>query len=167
VVNVSSPNTPGLRALQDRSFLEKILTGLQKRNQEMKNPKPIFLKIAPDLEWSQVDEVIELVLAIGLDGLVVSNTTIRRDSLLTAPNAVSRMGAGGLSGAPLQERNTTLLQYIHQKTNGKIPLIASGGIFTATDAAEKFKAGASLVQVWTGFVYEGPAIAKNISEGTI
>jgi dihydroorotate dehydrogenase len=167
VVNVSSPNTPGLRALQDRSFLEKILTGLQMRNQEMKNPKPIFLKIAPDLEWSQVDEVIELVLAIGLDGLVVSNTTIRRDSLLTAPNAVSRMGAGGLSGAPLKERNTTLLQYIHQKTNGKIPLIASGGIFTATDAAEKFKAGASLVQVWTGFVYEGPAIAKNISEGTI
>lgn len=164
VVNVSSPNTPGLRALQDKNFLQKILTLLQERNKQKQQPRPIFLKIAPDLHPEQVDEVIELVLAIGLDGLVVSNTTISRAGLITEENAVSRMGAGGLSGAPLKEKNTTLLQTIAAKTKGKIPLIASGGVFTAADAAEKINAGATLVQVWTGFIYEGPGIAKNIVE---
>lgn len=164
VVNVSSPNTPGLRALQDKNFLHKILTLLQEKNNQKTNPRPIFLKIAPDLTNEQVDEVIELVIAIGLDGLVVSNTTISRQGLITEENTVSRMGAGGLSGAPLKEKNTTLLQYIHQKSAGKIPLIASGGIFNAADAQEKFNTGASLVQVWTGFIYEGPGIAKKIVE---
>ncbi|MFM1858430.1 MAG: hypothetical protein RLZ05_1490 [Bacteroidota bacterium] len=164
VVNVSSPNTPGLRALQDKNFLHKILTLLQEKNKSKPQPRPIFLKIAPDLSKEQVDDVIDLVLAIGLDGLVVSNTTISREGLITNENTVSRMGAGGLSGAPLKEKNTSLLRYIHQKTAGKIPMIASGGIFNAADAKEKVEAGASLVQVWTGFIYEGPGIAKNIVE---
>lgn len=169
VVNVSSPNTPGLRALQEKEALEKILTHLQTRNKNKPNPKPIFLKIAPDLNQNQVDDVLALALSIELEGLVVSNTTISRDNLLTHANKISRIGAGGLSGAPLKEKNTALLQYIHNKTAGKIPLIASGGIFSAEDALEKREAGASLVQVWTGFIYEGPGIAKKICQanGTV
>ena len=164
VVNVSSPNTPGLRALQEKEALQRILTHLQSLNKNKPNPKPIFLKIAPDLNSSQVDDVIELAMAIGLEGLVVSNTTISREGLTTEPNKISRMGAGGLSGTPLRERNTALINYINQKTQGQIPLIASGGIFSAKDAKEKRVAGASLVQVWTGFIYEGPAIAKKICQ---
>lgn len=165
VVNVSSPNTPGLRALQDKEALQKILTQLQQLNRQKKIQRPLFLKIAPDLQPAQVDDVIALAIEIQLDGLVVSNTTIDRQPLLTDPNEVSRIGAGGLSGAPLKEKNTALLNYISQRTQGKIPLIASGGIFTAADAAEKLSAGASLVQVWTGFVYEGPGIANHICKG--
>lgn len=162
VVNVSSPNTPGLRALQEKDSLQKILTLLQQRNREKEIQRPLFLKIAPDLTPAQVDDVITLALEIQLDGLVVSNTTISREGLLTDENQVSRIGAGGLSGAPLKEKNSLLLHYIAERTRGKIPLIASGGIFTAADAKEKQAAGATLLQVWTGFVYEGPAIAKNI-----
>jgi dihydroorotate dehydrogenase len=162
VVNVSSPNTPGLRALQDKESLHKILTHLQKCNQQKIKSKPIFLKIAPDLSPAQVDDVIELALSISLDGLVVSNTTISREGLQSEENKITRIGAGGLSGAPLKKRNTQWIHYIHEKTKGTIPLIASGGVFTAADAQEKIEAGAQLVQVWTGFVYEGPGIAKNI-----
>ncbi|MFZ9695983.1 MAG: quinone-dependent dihydroorotate dehydrogenase [Chitinophagaceae bacterium] len=162
VVNVSSPNTPGLRALQDKESLQKILTHLQKINQQKTTPKPIFLKIAPDLTQSQVDDVVELALLISLDGLVVSNTTISREGLQSEENKITRIGAGGLSGAPLMKRNTQWLRYIYEKTKGTIPLIASGGVFTAEDAKEKINAGAQLVQVWTGFVYEGPGIVKNI-----
>ncbi|MFM8710346.1 MAG: dihydroorotate dehydrogenase (quinone), partial [Sphingomonadales bacterium] len=165
VVNVSSPNTPGLRALQEKESLHKILTLLQQRNREKSIQRPLFLKIAPDLSPAQVDDVIALALEIELDGLVVSNTTISREGLLTDANQVSRMGAGGLSGVPLREKNTSLLQYITARTQGAIPLIASGGIFTAADAQEKMAAGATLLQVWTGFIYEGPAIAKNICSG--
>ena len=162
VVNVSSPNTPGLRALQEKDSLKKILTLLQQRNNEKEIQRPLLLKIAPDLSPSQVDDVIALALEIKLDGLVVSNTTIERSGLSTEANRVSRIGAGGLSGAPLREKNTALLRYITERTGGTLPLIASGGIFTAADAIEKTKAGATLVQVWTGFIYEGPVIAKNI-----
>lgn len=162
VVNVSSPNTPGLRALQDKESLRKILTHLQRCNQQKTKPKPLFLKIAPDLTPEQVDDVIELALSISLDGLVVSNTTISREELHTEENKITRIGTGGLSGAPLKKRNTDWIRFIHAKTNGAIPLIASGGIFNAEDAREKMEAGADLVQVWTGFIYEGPAIAKNI-----
>lgn len=162
VVNVSSPNTPGLRALQERDSLQKILTLLQERNRQKQIQRPLFLKIAPDLSTAQVDDVIALAIDIKLDGLVVSNTTISREGLLTHENQISRMGAGGLSGAPLREKNTSLLRYIAERSQGAIPLIASGGIFTAADASEKRAAGATLLQVWTGFIYEGPAIAKNI-----
>jgi dihydroorotate dehydrogenase len=162
VVNVSSPNTPGLRELQEKDSLKKILSNLQTQNAKTKKPKPILLKIAPDLSWQQIDDVIALALEIKLDGLVATNTTISREELRTNYSKLTTIGNGGLSGLPLQKHSTEIAQYIYQKTNGQIPIIASGGIFTSTDAQEKINAGASLVQVWTGFIYEGPAIVKNI-----
>lgn len=162
VVNVSSPNTPGLRELQEKDSLRKILTNLQSINIKYQNPKPILLKIAPDLTTEQIDEVVSLALEIKLDGLVATNTTISRDQLKTENSKLKAIGAGGLSGLPVKKRSTEIVQYIAQKTNGQIPIIASGGIFTAADAKEKINAGASLVQVWTGFIYEGPNIVKNI-----
>jgi dihydroorotate dehydrogenase len=162
VVNVSSPNTPGLRELQEKESLRKILTHLQQLNSQFKQPKPLLLKIAPDLTSSQLDDVAALAMEIKLDGLVASNTTISRDGLVTGKAALDAIGAGGLSGKPLRQRTTEVVKYIHQKTGGQIPIIASGGIFTGADAAEKLAAGASLVQVWTGFIYEGPAIVKQI-----
>ena len=167
VVNVSSPNTPGLRELQEKDALHKILTNLQKQNSKFNpstgsGPKPILLKIAPDLTYEQLDDVIDLALEIKLNGLVVSNTTISRDQLTTHVSQLTKIGAGGLSGLPLKHRSTEIVKYIYQKTNGKIPIIASGGIFTGNDAKEKIDAGASLVQVWTGFIYEGPGIVKRI-----
>jgi len=166
VVNVSSPNTPGLRELQEKEALRKIFAVLQSHNSTLEKPKPILLKIAPDLSSEQIDDVIDLAMEIKLDGLVATNTTISRESLGQKSKVKSQsMGAGGLSGLPVQKRSTEVIQYIHQKTNGQIPIIASGGIFTAADANEKINAGASLVQVWTGFIYEGPAIVKHICEG--
>lgn len=162
VVNVSSPNTPGLRALQEKESLRKILTHLQTINAQESKPKPILLKIAPDLTQEQVDDVIDLALEIHLDGLVAANTTIRRENLQTPFEKLEEIGAGGLSGAPLRERTTEMVKYIHSRTAGKIPVIASGGVFTGKDAREKLQAGAELVQVWTGFIYEGPGIVKKI-----
>jgi dihydroorotate dehydrogenase len=162
VVNVSSPNTPGLRELQEKDALHKILTNLQNLNTKLINPKPILLKIAPDLTEEQIDDVIDLALEIKLDGLVASNTTISRDKLTTHDSQLTKIGPGGLSGLPLKARSTEIVEYIHRKTNGQMPIIASGGIFTGADAKEKIDAGASLVQVWTGFIYEGPSIVKNI-----
>ncbi|MFT3933196.1 MAG: quinone-dependent dihydroorotate dehydrogenase [Chitinophagaceae bacterium] len=164
VVNVSSPNTPGLRALQEKDSLQKILSHLQTINHQQTAPKPLLLKIAPDLTQEQVDDVIDLALEIQLDGLVAANTTISREGLVTNAEKISAIGAGGLSGAPLTQRSAALVKYIHQKTNGRIPVIASGGIFTGADAKDKINAGAVLVQVWTGFIYEGPAITKRICE---
>lgn len=162
VVNVSSPNTPGLRALQEKDSLRKILSHLQIINQQQPSPKPVLLKIAPDLSIAQLDDVIELALEIKLDGLVASNTTISREDLKTSAQELEKIGAGGLSGKPLTQRATNIVRYLHQQTQGRIPIIASGGIFTAEDARQKMEAGASLVQVWTGFIYEGPSIVKNI-----
>lgn len=162
VVNVSSPNTPGLRELQEKDSLRKILTHLQSINKLKASPKPLLLKIAPDLTLSQIDDVIDLALEIKLDGLVAANTTISRENLLTSKEQLAKIGAGGLSGKPLTQRSTEIVHYIHQKTNGQIPIIASGGIFTVADAKDKFEAGASLVQVWTGFIYEGPGIVKRL-----
>ncbi|ANH81999.1 dihydroorotate dehydrogenase (quinone) [Niabella ginsenosidivorans] len=162
VVNVSSPNTPGLRELQDKEALRKILLNLEMINNGKAFAKPILLKIAPDLTQSQVDDVIALALEIKLDGLVVSNTTIDRSHLQTPVTTLTEIGAGGLSGKPLQSRSTALIRYITEQTNHQIPIIGSGGIFTGLDAREKLDAGASLVQIWTGFIYEGPTIVKNI-----
>ena len=125
-------------------------------------PKPILLKIAPDLTESQIDDVLELAREINLDGLVATNTTISREQLVTDDNTVRNIGAGGLSGRPLKKRSTEVIHYIHQKTGGNLPVIASGGIFDGIDANEKIKAGASLIEVWTGFIYEGPFIVKKI-----
>ena len=162
VVNVSSPNTPGLRELQEKEPLKKILSHLQNLNKGFAKQKPILLKIAPDLTKIQIDDVIDLAQEINLDGLVVANTSIDRTNLTTSVQQLDAMGAGGLSGLPIKNRATEMVKYISQKTNGNILIIASGGIFTGADAAEKIAAGAALVQVWTGFVYEGPAIVKNI-----
>lgn len=163
VVNVSSPNTPGLRELQEKSSLQKIFAVLQSHNQKKPQPKPLLLKIAPDLTTEQTDDVISLAIEMKLDGLVISNTTISREGLSTASRQKAEaIGAGGLSGAPLKEKSTHLLRYIYFKTNGAIPLIASGGVFNAIDAKEKLAAGASLVQVYTGFIYEGPGIVSKI-----
>ncbi len=172
VVNVSSPNTPGLRELQEKDSLKKILSHLQtlraerlKLNSNSNLQKPILLKIAPDLTQTQLDDVIDLAQEIKLDGLVAANTTISRELLTTSQEQIQKIGAGGLSGLPLKHRSTEIVKYIHQKTNGCIPVIASGGIFTGDDAKEKMQAGACLVQVWTGFIYKGPAIAKKICKG--
>ncbi len=168
VVNVSSPNTPGLRQLQEKDALRRILTRLQEVNSILAagaSPKPLLLKIAPDLNQQQLDDVIALALEISLDGLVVTNTTIGREGLLTSKERLETIGAGGLSGAPLRERATTVVRYLCARLGGRIPVIASGGIFTSSDAREKLDAGASLVQVWTGFIYEGPFIVGRVCKG--
>lgn len=162
VVNVSSPNTPGLRALQEKEALEKILSHLQTINAAKIARKPLLLKIAPDLTKEQLNDIAELAIETKLDGLVATNTTIAREHLNTSSEEIEKTGAGGLSGKPLMERSTEVLRYLTQQLKGNTPVIASGGVFTGADAQEKFKAGASLVQVWTGFIYEGPAIVKNI-----
>ena len=163
VVNVSSPNTPGLRELQEKDALKKILVNLQTLNEGLELKRPILLKIAPDLTSEQIDDVISLAKEINLDGLVASNTTISRDGLITDPEQVRQIGMGGLSGKPLTSRATEVIRYIHLKTNGAIPVIGSGGIFAPSDATDKLSAGASLLEVWTGFIYEGPFIVKRIA----
>lgn len=167
VVNVSSPNTPGLRELQDKEPLMRILNRLMKINKELGAPKPLLLKIAPDLTQGQLDDIIDLVQETGIQGLVATNTTIDRTGLNTPQSEVGVIGAGGLSGKPLREKATEVIRYINKKSSGKIPVIAVGGIFTAEDAIEKLEAGAVLVQVYTGFIYEGPAIARNICKGLL
>lgn len=162
VVNVSSPNTPGLRELQEKGSLRKILTHLQEINRSKPQAKPLFLKIAPDLTTGQIDDVIDLAMEIKLDGLVATNTTISREGLQTPASTLEKIGAGGLSGKPVREQSTHIVKYISEKSKGTIPVIASGGIFTGEDAKAKLDAGAQLVQVWTGFIYEGPGIVKRI-----
>jgi len=170
VVNVSSPNTPGLRELQDKDALRRILINLQRVNGELSASsglaaRPLLLKIAPDLNQQQLDDVIALALEIGLDGLVATNTTISREGLVTGSDRVEAIGAGGLSGAPVRERATEVVRYLAEQSGGRFTIIASGGIFTSSDAAEKIAAGAALVQVWTGFIYEGPFIVGRICRG--
>ena len=165
VVNVSSPNTPGLRELQEKDSLKKILENLQTQNLKFEIQRPILLKIAPDLTTEQLDDVIDLALEINLDGLVATNTTISRENLRSTNSTVLKIGAGGLSGMPLKQKSNDIIKYISQKTNGKIPIISSGGIFTALDAKESLHSGAALIQVWTGFIYEGPSIVKKICNG--
>jgi dihydroorotate dehydrogenase len=167
VVNVSSPNTPGLRELQEKAPLMDLLHKVQAVNKALPNPKPVLLKIAPDLTDTQLDDIIEIVAATQIDGIVATNTTIDRSQLQTPATEVEAIGAGGLSGKPVTARSTEVIRYIHQKTNGSIPMIAVGGIFTAADAIEKLNAGASLVQVYTGFIYEGPGMVKRICNGLL
>lgn len=160
VVNVSSPNTPGLRELQEKESLRKIFSELQNLNTKH---KPILLKIAPDLEIAAIDDIISLTQEVKIDGLVSSNTTLDRSLLNTAnTKKASTIGAGGLSGQPLLEKSNQVLKYLHQGIGNKLPIIASGGIFTGADAQSKLDLGASLVQIWTGFIYEGPSMVKNI-----
>ncbi|MBD1945219.1 quinone-dependent dihydroorotate dehydrogenase [Coleofasciculus sp. FACHB-64] len=168
VVNVSSPNTPGLRSLQSSDQLSLILDALQQENQ---GQKPLLVKIAPDLEWEAIASVIELAKNYQLAGIIATNTTIRRDHLKT--QILSPTGkpvseeAGGISGAPLRERSTEVIRFIFTQTQGQLPIIGVGGIFTAQDAWEKIAAGASLIQVYTGWIYEGPWMVRRILEGLL
>lgn len=167
VVNVSSPNTVGLRELQDKEPLRRILAAVKTAMNERPRPKPILLKIAPDLTDPQLDDIVDIVLEIGIDGIIATNTTISRDGLQTAQQKLDEIGAGGLSGKPLEERATEVIRYLHAKTEGKVPIVGVGGIHSANDALEKIEAGASLVQVYTGLVYRGPALIKEINKKII
>ncbi|MHC5936768.1 quinone-dependent dihydroorotate dehydrogenase [Nostoc sp.] len=168
VVNVSSPNTPGLRSLQDASMLSAILELLQ---QENTTQKPIFVKIAPDLEWEAIADIITLAKTYQLAGIIATNTTIRRDGLKT--QIIDQTGkspqdeAGGISGEPLRDRSTEVIRFIWQQTQGQIPIIGVGGIFSPEDAWEKITAGASLIQVYTGWIYEGPLMVRRILQGLL
>jgi dihydroorotate dehydrogenase len=167
VVNVSSPNTPNLRALQEKEPLERLLKSLVSKNKTYTTPKPILLKIAPDLSDHQLDDIISLFSSTQIDGLIATNTTISRDNLKTNSDEVKAIGAGGLSGIPVQERSTEVIKYISEKSNGSIPIIGVGGIHSAESAIEKLKAGASLIQMYTGFIYEGPAVIRKINRAII
>jgi dihydroorotate dehydrogenase len=166
-VNVSSPNTPGLRELQEKEPLTKLLRALKEEAAKKPVNKPILLKIAPDLTDSQLDDIVEIVIETKVDGIIATNTTIDRSGLHTPEVDVAEMGAGGLSGKPLSSRSTEVIRYIHQKSNGSIPIVGVGGIHSAEDAIEKLEAGASLVQLYTGFVYEGPSLVKKINKKII
>lgn len=167
VVNVSSPNTPNLRALQDKEPLTRLLNHLQQLNNKKPNPKPILLKIAPDLTNEQLDEIVEIVLETKLAGIVATNTTISRESLITEKSIIESIGAGGLSGKPVTEKSTAVIKYIADKAQKRFAIIGVGGIHTAEDAIEKLNAGADLVQVYTGFIYEGPSLVKSICKALI
>lgn len=166
-INVSSPNTANLRELQDKEPLTKLILALQALNHGYENPRPILLKIAPDLSNSQLDDIIAMSIETKLDGIIATNTTLSRSGLNTAEQVVNDIGAGGLSGKPLAKRSTEVIRYIHTKTQGKLPIIGVGGIHSAEDAMEKLEAGASLIQLYTGFVYEGPLLLKNIKKALI
>ncbi|MEM8674964.1 MAG: quinone-dependent dihydroorotate dehydrogenase [Cyanobacteria bacterium P01_G01_bin.67] len=168
VINVSSPNTPGLRSLQAMEQLEPILAGLQTANTQH---KPILIKIAPDLDWQDIKDILNLATNYNLSGVIATNTTIRRDILKTkilkeTGNSI-KDEAGGISGLPVKERATEVIRFIYQETNGKLPIIGVGGIFNGSDAWEKIIAGASILQVYTGWVYESPWMVKGVLEGLL
>ena len=160
VVNVSSPNTPNLRALQDKEPLTELLNALQVENANKVKPKPILLKIAPDLTNDQLLDIIDIVAETKIDGVIATNTTISRDGL----QSDNKVEAGGCSGKPLTKRSTEVIRFLSQKSNNAFPIIGVGGIHSAEDALDKLNAGASLVQLYTGFIYEGPKLIKAINK---
>jgi dihydroorotate dehydrogenase len=161
VVNVSSPNTPGLRALQEKEPLMQLLNTLQQRNLKNGISRPILLKIAPDLTDEQLDDIVEIVQQTGIAGIIATNTTISRAGLASPGELKNEMG--GLSGKPVSKRSTEVIRYLHKKSNGAFPIIGVGGIHSAEDAVEKLEAGASLIQLYTGFIYEGPGLIGRIN----
>ena len=163
VVNVSSPNTPNLRALQDQAALEEILAALQQLNAA--EPKPLLVKVAPDLSFEALDEILELITRRKLSGIVATNTTVARPETTDENSRRTYAETGGLSGRPLRARSTEIIRHIHRQTRGALPIIGVGGIFNADDAWEKLQAGASLVQIYSGLVYEGPALAGDVVRG--
>ncbi|MEM1122261.1 MAG: quinone-dependent dihydroorotate dehydrogenase [Bacteroidota bacterium] len=167
VVNVSSPNTPNLRDLQEKEPLTKLLSLLQDLNQRKGEPKPILLKIAPDLTDTQLDDIIDIVAATKIDGVIATNTTIDRSKLKEPAASVKAIGNGGLSGQPLTSRSTEVIRYLYEKSNKQLTIIGVGGIASARDAQEKIAAGAALVQIYTGLIYEGPALVRRINKALI
>ncbi|MCC6369957.1 MAG: quinone-dependent dihydroorotate dehydrogenase [Bacteroidia bacterium] len=167
VVNVSSPNTPNLRQLQEKEPLTALLNSIQTLNKSKKRPKPVLLKIAPDLTNSQLDDIIDIVKSTQIAGVIATNTTISRDGLTFDKTEIEKIGAGGLSGKPLTKRSTEVITYLKQHSGNAFPVIGVGGIHSAADALEKLEAGADLIQLYTGFIYEGPALIKEINEAII
>lgn len=164
VVNVSCPNIKDLTKLQDTPFLLDLLGQLKAINTIQQKPKPILLKIAPDLNNSQLDEIIDIVAQTKIDGIIATNTTTSRENLKTDKTIISKIANGGLSGLPLKNRSTEVIRYLAEKSNKAFPIIGVGGIHTAEDALEKLNAGATLVQIYTGFIYEGPGLIKRINK---
>jgi dihydroorotate dehydrogenase len=167
VVNVSSPNTPNLRELQEKEPLTKILTGLMDLNRKKDRQKPILLKIAPDLSNDQLLEIIEIVKNSEIDGVIATNTTIGRTDLKASSEQLESIGAGGLSGKPLTKRSTEVIRFLNEKSKGAFPIIGVGGIHSPEDALDKLAAGAKLIQLYTGFIYEGPALIKRINKAIL
>jgi dihydroorotate dehydrogenase len=172
-INVSSPNTPQLRELQQSDQLTSLLEALQTRNRELQQrhgrqaPVPLLVKISPDLQRRELEMIVDVIQRLQIDGIIATNTTISRDNLRTEESTVRACGDGGLSGKPLSTRATQMIADLYQLTGGRIPLVGVGGIFTAQDAWEKICAGASLVQLYTGFIYKGPGIVRQINEGLV
>ena len=167
VVNVSSPNTPNLRALQDKEPLTALLNHLQKINNAKAKRKPLLLKIAPDLTNSQLDDIIDIVAITQIDGIIATNTTIAREPLSYTKQEIETIGMGGLSGKPLTKRSTEVIRYLKTKSNNAFPVIGVGGIHSPKDALEKLEAGADLLQLYTGFIYEGPSLIKRINKAIV
>jgi len=167
VVNVSSPNTPNLRALQEKEPLTQLLQTLQDLNAQKDVRKPILLKIAPDLTNEQLDDIIDIVKETKLDGVIATNTTISREGLKTSEERIKEIGAGGLSGKPVKSRSTEVIRYLSETSNKAFPIIGVGGIHSAEDALEKLDAGADLVQLYTGFIYEGPRLVRDINKAIL
>ena len=167
VVNVSSPNTPNLRELQEKEPLKQLLLALKNENKLKPTPKPILLKIAPDLTNNQLDDIVEIIDEVKLDGVIATNTTISRDKLKTPKKEIEKIGAGGLSGKPVKDRSTEVIRYLSEKSKKSFPIIGVGGIHSAEDAIEKLEAGASLIQLYSGFIYEGPALVKRINKALL
>jgi dihydroorotate dehydrogenase len=167
VVNVSSPNTPGLRALQEKEPLKALLSAVKSKNLLKSFPKPILLKIAPDLNNDQLNDIIEIMKEVKIDGLIATNTTISRENLLTEKVEIEKIGAGGLSGKPLASRSTEVIRYLYDRLGEAFPIIGVGGIHSEKDALEKLEAGASLIQLYTGFIYEGPGLVKRINKAIL
>ena len=167
VLNVSSPNTPGLRELQNKDELKLLLSEVQQRNSQYQNPKPVFLKIAPDLTDAQLDDIIEIVKVTGISGIIAVNTTLSREGLKTPKEKVESAGAGGLSGLPLKERAYEVLIYLRKRLPKPFAIMSSGGIMSADEALRRLQAGADLIQIYTGFIYEGPQIIAEIKEKMI
>lgn len=165
VINVSSPNTPNLRALQEKEPLMELLQTLKNERETYSNKKPILLKIAPDLTNEQLDDIIEIMAETKIEGLIATNTTISREGLKTSEAEIESIGAGGLSGKAVKARSTEVIKYLADNANGSFPIVGVGGIQTAQDAIDKLEAGASLVQVYSGFIYEGPSMLKKINKG--
>jgi len=164
-VNVSSPNTPQLRELQQSDQLTSLLSALLARNRELPKPVPLLVKLSPDLERRDLEMIVDVIQRLHIDGIIATNTTISRAELRTEAQRVAACGEGGLSGKPLAHRSTRMIAELYELTGGRIPLIGVGGIFNAADAWDKIAAGASLVQLYTGFIYQGPNIAREINEG--
>src|SRR5215212_5775203 len=166
-VNVSSPNTPQLRELQQSQQLETLLSALQTKRRELQKDVPLLVKLSPDLERRDLEMIVEVIERLKIDGIIASNTTVNRDNLRTNAGRVAACGEGGLSGKPLKGRSTRMIAELYELTGGRIPLIGVGGIFTAEDAWEKIATGASLLQLYTGFIYQGPRVAQQINEGLV